>query len=112
MAHELPKTNPKLFNEVEETMEWTMGFPGGVTCTATTSYARSNEFFQAEGDKGWIRLEPAYGYRGLQVTTSRGPLDIPGVPQQALQMDDFASCILTGRETPGPPAPWEGTIWR
>jgi glucose-fructose oxidoreductase len=24
------------------------------------------------------------------------------VPQQALQMDDFASCILTGRETPIP----------
>lgn len=101
-ARELPKTNPTLFNEVEETIEWTMEFPGGVTCRASSSYARNNEFFMAEGAKGWIRLEPAYGYRGLKVTTSKGPLDIPGVPQQSLQMDDFASCLLTGRETSVP----------
>jgi glucose-fructose oxidoreductase len=101
-ARELPKTNPELFNEVEETIEWTMEFPGGVSCQASSSYARSNEFFLAEGDKGWIRLEPAYGYRGLVDTTSRGTLAIPQVPQQALQMDDFASCIMTGRQTPIP----------
>jgi glucose-fructose oxidoreductase len=29
-------------------------------------------------------------------------LDIPAVPQQSLQMDDFASCILTGRDSPVP----------
>jgi glucose-fructose oxidoreductase len=98
-ARELPKTNPELFNEVEETIEWTMEFPGGVRCAASSSYARNNNFFLAEGSKGWIRLEPAYGYRGLEATTSRGRLDLPQVPQQALQMDDFASCILTGRET-------------
>jgi len=101
-ARELPKTNPELFNEVEETIEWTMEFPGGVSCQASSSYARSNEFFLAEGDKGWIRLEPSYGYRGLVDTTSRGTLAIPQVPQQALQMDDFASCIMTGRQTPIP----------
>ncbi len=101
-ARELPKTNPELFNEVEETIEWTMEFPGGVTCQASSSYARNNNFFLAEGDRGWIRIDPAYGYRGIEVTTSRGPLALPSVPQQALQMDDFASCILTGRETPVP----------
>jgi glucose-fructose oxidoreductase len=103
-ARELPKTNPQLFNEVEEAIEWTMEFPGGVTCRGASSYARNGEFFLAEGAKGWVRLEPAYGYRGLRVTTSRGPLDIPAVPQQALQMDDFASCVLTGRESPVPGA--------
>jgi glucose-fructose oxidoreductase len=103
-AHEPPKTNPELFDEVEETIEWTMEFPGGVRCKASSSYARNNAFFLAEGARGWIRIDPAYGYRGLEDTTSRGPLPIPGVPQQALQMDDFASCILTGRETPVPGA--------
>ena len=101
-ARELPKTRPELFNEVEEAIEWTMEFPGGVACRGSSSYSRNNNFFLAEGDKGWIRIEPAFGYGGLEVTTSRGPLSIPPVPQQSLQMDDFASCILTGRQTPVP----------
>jgi glucose-fructose oxidoreductase len=102
IAHELPKTRPQLFNEVEETIEWTMVFPGGVICRAASSYARNTAFFQAEGPRGWVRMEPAYGYGGIQMTTSRGPVELPSVPQQSLQMDDFASCILTGRETPVP----------
>ena len=99
-ARELPKERPELFNEVEETIEWTMEFPGGVTCQASSSYNRNNAFFRAEGDRGWIKLDPAYGYRGIQVATSRGALEYPQVHQQSLQMDDFTSCILTGRETP------------
>lgn len=99
-ARELPKTNPQLFNEVEETIEWTMEFPEGVTCSASSSYARNTNFFRAEGPKGWIHMAPAFGYRGINVTTSRGPIRYPEVPQQSLQMDDFASCILTGRESP------------
>jgi glucose-fructose oxidoreductase len=103
-AWELPKARPDLFNEVEETIEWTMEFPGGVTCHAAASYARTVEYFEARGARGWVRMAPAYMYRGLEMTTSRGPLDFPEVPHQALQMDDFASCILTGRETPVPGA--------
>ncbi len=101
-ARELPKTNPALFNSVEETIEWTMEFPGAVTCRASSSYARNNNVFRAEGAKGWIEINPAYGYRGIEVETSRGHLNIDPVPQQALQMDDFVSCILTGRATPVP----------
>jgi glucose-fructose oxidoreductase len=103
-AEELRKTNPKLFNEVEETIEWTMEFPGGVSCKASSSYARDNNFFLAKGEKGWIRLDPAYGYRGIGVTTPKGKIHCPDVPQQSLQMDDFASCIVTGRESPVPGA--------
>jgi glucose-fructose oxidoreductase len=101
-AHELPKTNPALFNEVEETIEWTMEFPGGVSCQASSSYARNSNLFVAEGPGGWIRLDPAYAYRGIRATTSRGSLAYPEAPQQALQMDDFAACILTGRKPPVP----------
>jgi glucose-fructose oxidoreductase len=104
-ARELPKTNPELFNEVEETIEWTMEYAGGVTCQASSSYARNHAFFRAEGDRGWIHIEPAYGYDGLEVQTSdRGHLAIPQVPQQALQMDDFARCLMTGAETSVPAA--------
>src|SRR5450631_1373396 len=72
-ARELPKTRPELFNEVEEAVEWTMEFPGGVSCRASSSYSRNNNFFRAEGAKGWIELNPAYAYRGIEVNTSRGP---------------------------------------
>ncbi|HEY1765108.1 MAG TPA: Gfo/Idh/MocA family oxidoreductase [Opitutaceae bacterium] len=106
-ARELPKTNPALFNEVEETIEWTMEFPDGVTCQGRSSYAENGNDFKAEGPKGWIRLHPAFAYGGIGAETSRGPLDLPSVPQQSLQMDDFASCILTGRKTPVP-----GTLGR
>jgi glucose-fructose oxidoreductase len=101
-AKERPKTNPELFNEVEEAIDWTMEFPGGVTCKASTTYADNVEFFRAEGEKGWLYMSPAYVYRNLRLTTSRGEIRYPEVPQQALQMDDFASCILTGRQTPVP----------
>ena len=100
-ARELPKTKPELFDQVEETIEWTMEFPNRVTCTASSSYARNNAFFSAEGDRGWIRMDPAaYAYRGIVAATSKGPLHYPEAPQQALQMDDFASCVLMGREPP------------
>jgi glucose-fructose oxidoreductase len=97
-----PKTKPELFNSVEEAIDWTMEFPGGVTSKASTSYAENAEFFRAEGEKGWLYMSPAYSYRGLQMETSRGQLRDPTVHQQSLQMDDFASCILTGRQTPVP----------
>jgi glucose-fructose oxidoreductase len=99
-ARELPKTNPELFNTVEETIEWTMEFPDNVTCKASSSYARNNAFFRAEGSKGWILMDPAYAYRGIHLTTSRGAPELPEVPQQSLQMDHFAAEALTGRESP------------
>ena len=102
VAHELPKTNPALFNEVEEAIEWTMEFPGGVTCQGVASYTENRDHFRAEGDRGWFQMGPAFAYRGLQASTPRGGLHYPPVSQQALQMDDFAACILVGRESPVP----------
>jgi glucose-fructose oxidoreductase len=101
-ARELPKTRPELFNEVEETIEWTMEFPGGVTCRSASSYARDVAFFRAEGAGGWLQMMPGYAYRGITMQTSRGPIEHPAVPQQSRQLDDFASGILTGRPDPVP----------
>jgi glucose-fructose oxidoreductase len=103
-ARELPKTRPDLFNEVEETIEWTMEFPGGVTCTSAASYARDVAFFRAEGPDGWLHLAPAYAYRGLAMQTSQGPIEHAPVPQQSRQLDDFSAGILTGRADPVPGA--------
>jgi glucose-fructose oxidoreductase len=103
-AHEEPKTRPEFFREVEETMRWTMEFPGGAVCTAVSSYSHQNNYFRAEGPHGWIEFpENAFAYRDIRCATSRGPVRFkPQVNQQARQMDDFADCILSGRASPVP----------
>ena len=99
-AREHPKTKPAMFTDVEEGMSWTMEFPGGATSTLQTSYQHQADHFRAEGAKGWIDFkEHAFTYRGLVVETSRGPLQFTPPNQQALQMDDFANCILKNRES-------------
>src|SRR5437773_4595523 len=106
-AHEEPKTKPDLFNEVEETIRWTMDFPSGAKCDAVTSFNHSADQFRVEGSKGWMDFKQhAFTYRGIVCETSRGPLNFPAINQQAAHMDDFADCILTGRDTPVPWRAW------
>jgi glucose-fructose oxidoreductase len=102
-AQELPKTRPDISKDTEETIRWTMEWADGATGEFTTSYQQNFDRFRAEGTKGWIHFkERAFGYRVTPPGTSRGPLDYPAPYQQALQMDDFAQCILTGRASPVP----------
>jgi glucose-fructose oxidoreductase len=50
--------------------------------------------FRAEAAKGWIEINPAYSYVGLQASTHAGPLILVVPPsQQPVQMDDFARCV-------------------
>ena len=102
-AHEEPKTKPELFNEVEETIRWTMEFPNSAKCEAVTSFNHSSDTFRVEGAKGWMDFKQhAFTYRGIVCETSRGPLNFPAINQQAAHMDDFAECVRTGRDTPVP----------
>jgi predicted dehydrogenase len=93
------KTMPKLFKEVEETLYWQMEFPGGAVADCQTSYAKSLGNLRAEAEKGWFELEPAFSYSGIQGKTHEGRMNLPQVNQQALQMDDFAYCILNNKPT-------------
>jgi glucose-fructose oxidoreductase len=98
-AHEDPKTRPELFNEVEETIHWTMDFPNGARCDAVTSYNHTSDNFRAQAKNGWLAFkEHAFTYRGIAGETSRGPLTYPAINQQAAHMDDFADSILNGRK--------------
>jgi glucose-fructose oxidoreductase len=102
-ARELPKQRPEFFVDVEESLEWTMEFAGGARSECYSSYNSSRDNFRAEAKGGWYEVGPAFGYRNLKAATSRGPvIATPPPSQQALQMDDFAQCILTGRATPVP----------
>lgn len=99
-AHEEPKTRPDFFVDVEEAIGFKMEFPNGATQDGKASYSASACVFRAEGAKGWIDFGPgAFGYQLGRVTTSRGDLHYPPTNQQAAQMDDFADCILTGRDS-------------
>lgn len=97
-ARELPKKRPEFFRDVEESIEWTMEFPGGEKSDCYTSYNDSFDRFRAEAKDGWYEVGPAFGYRGLKASTSKGPVNAtPPASQQTLQMDDFAQCVITGR---------------
>ena len=80
-----------------------MDFPNGAKCDAVTSFNHSSDTFRVEGAKGWMDFKQhAFTYRGIVCETSRGPLNYPAINQQAAHMDDFADCVLTGRDTPVP----------
>ena len=99
-ARELPKKRPEFFRDVEETIEWTMEFASGAKGEFSTSYNGGLDRFRAEAEKGWFELAPAFQYGGLKGATSKGPLNLTVPPsQQAVQMDDFAQCILDNRPT-------------
>jgi glucose-fructose oxidoreductase len=96
-AKKLPVTRPDVFDEVEETMEFSLEFPNGAECAGRTSYNESNRDFRAEGAKGWISIDRAYSYSGLKAETSKGPIVYTPLNQQAAQMDAFAEDILKDR---------------
>jgi glucose-fructose oxidoreductase len=99
-AREHPKTRPEFFTDVEEGLDWTMEFPNGAKGEFMTTYAQNVGHFRAEAEKDFMAFQPAFGYGGIKVTTSQGPLAItPVKSQQALQMDDFAQCVRENRES-------------
>jgi predicted dehydrogenase len=101
-AHEGEKTDLSRFKSVEQSLYWQMEFPGGVKANCVTSYAEELNQLRAEAEQGWFELQPAYAYEGIKGKTSAGKLKLPQVNQQALQMDDFANCVLTGRKSKVP----------
>jgi len=93
------KTRPDLFKDVDETVFWELEFPGGFMAKGKSSYNNNWSSLKAKTAKGFFELEPAYGYGGLDGKTSNGPMNIPNVNQQALQMDDFANCVIQKKPT-------------
>jgi glucose-fructose oxidoreductase len=99
-AKEHPKTRPEIFADVEEGLDYALEFSNGARAELVTTYADRIGKFRAEGDKGWIALEPAHSYQGIKAVTSKGPLEVRQIEsQQALQMDDFALCVREKRES-------------
>ena len=98
-AKEGPKTDVEKFAEVEQTIDFQLEFPGSVIANCLTSYAESGNLLRVEAEKGQYELEPAFGYEGIKGKTPQGSMGLENVNQQALQMDDFASCIINKKPT-------------
>lgn len=88
-------TRPEIYTEVEETMEFTLEFPQGITASCVTSFGKGMNKLQVDCEKGWYKLEPFQGYSGIKGITSDGKqLNATVANQQAKQMDDDALAII------------------
>ncbi|MDX1617877.1 MAG: Gfo/Idh/MocA family oxidoreductase [Balneolaceae bacterium] len=89
----------QMYDEVDETTEFELEFPGGVIARGETSYGKSMNYLDVECEEGWYRLRPFQSYSGVQGEASDGT-QLPPDPhhQQARQMDDDALAILEGRD--------------
>lgn len=101
-AREGEKTDLKRFSQVEQSLAWQLEFPGGILADCETSYAKDMNMLRVDAERGWYALEPAYAYKGITGSSSQGKLDLPQVNQQALQMDDFATCVRQNKKSKVP----------
>jgi len=105
--------NDPRFKEVEETVLFQMGFPGGAIVNAGTSYGvHESRRYRCMADKGgWYGMDPAFPYKGLQIEVSevrdgKEWKDKPVVEEKdqfALELDHMAQCIMDNKQpfTPG-----------
>ena len=98
------KTDPVKFKDVEESITWQMKFPSGVLarCSTTYKFAGLNGF-TVYADKGSFGMNPAFSYMGNRGFRSDGKeLRFDAVNQFAVEMDNFAQCILNNQPTKVP----------
>jgi predicted dehydrogenase len=98
------KTDPVKFKEVEESMTYELKFANGISASCTTTY-KVNGFNRttAYADRGSFGLAPAFNYGGIRGWRSdRKELAAAEVDQFAIEMDDFADCIINNRPTSVP----------
>lgn len=85
---------PQVYTEVDETMQFQLEFPGGVTANCETSFGKSMNNLQVTCRDGWYKLSPFQAYSNIKGITSDGINLNASIPnQQALQMDNDSMAI-------------------
>ena len=92
------KTDPVKFKEgIDETIQFQMGFPSGAVASCLSTYAMNGlDKFFLNGSKGWVEMQPSTGYGPIKGKTNKGPLELPHVTHQAVQMDQMAAILFDG----------------
>jgi len=99
------------FAQVEETLSWTMKFPGGALASCACTYGSPmTGYFRVRGARGTITMEPAFNYDKLHLSAlfeGEQPLDLapddPDPMHFLREADHMADCILQNKQakTPG-----------
>jgi glucose-fructose oxidoreductase len=98
-----PVTRPQVFSQVEESIQWTMEFADGAVADCRATYAEQVSNFRAVAEHGWAQLEdPAFYYAEPLLTTSKGPVHLPKVNHQVVQLDGMAMELIEGRPSLAP----------
>jgi predicted dehydrogenase len=98
------------FDEVEENLSFTLKFPSGVVASCNTSYGCNMPgFYRVHGSRGWLNLEPAFGYQGMHLTAQiqgQPAIDEPQTEKDPAhfvrEADHFSECILQDKEPKAP----------
>jgi predicted dehydrogenase len=113
MASQYNTPGDERFKEVDESVLFQMGFPGGVQVNCGCSFAvHESRRYRCYTDKGaWFGMDPAFSYNGIKIELSQAKDNIEfrsnpflGEKNQfALEMDHFAKCIMEDKQpyTPG-----------
>jgi len=99
------------FAQVEETLSWTMKFPGRALTTCVCTYGSPMRgYFRVRGSRGTVTVEPAFNYDKTRLlaqfdggeTLELAP-DEPDPVEFLREADHMADCILQNKEpkTPG-----------
>jgi len=94
------------FAQVEESLSWTMKFPGGALASCVCTYGNfMRGYFRVRGSKGILTVEPAFNYDKPHLTaqfeggeTLDFAPDEPDPVQFLLEADHMADCILQNKE--------------
>ncbi len=89
-------TFPNKMDGMEETIVFTLQFPGDIPATLCSSYAARNDYIEVAAEQGNYGLKPSYGYAPAQGYIKNEKMDFPHHNQQAVQMDAFVKNILDG----------------
>jgi predicted dehydrogenase len=99
------------FREVPESVSFLLRYPSGAVAACECSFgtARSSSY-QVLCEDGSIKMDPAYTYSGLRLSTTsskdkiptRTELLIEPVDQFAAEMDAFSRCVLENKPVPTP----------
>ena len=99
------RSDDERFRAVEEQVSAVLRFPGERLASFTVGFgAAATAAYQVVGDKGVLRVDPAYGYEGplaYELTVGdKKPRrkQFKARDQVAAELDYFSSCILKGRD--------------
>jgi predicted dehydrogenase len=106
-----PANDPR-FRSVEDLVTFQLRFPSGVLAHCASSYDSYNsKRYRIATTEGWLGLEPAFPYRGIEMQTAKleagkGRVDHPQIEsknQFAVEIDHMADCVRENRKpfTPG-----------